>query len=152
MTGLAPQTLDVFPSIASLECLRDFSLVGGTEISLQINHKLSEDLDFCRWVDATNAKNAIPHKIIQEELDLLFEGIHVNPLSFDQIDFRVNRVKLTFFNEVGHNLPAHQTINVGGITCMPLDILCAMKIKTLFERNVFRDYYDLYLFNQRWAH
>lgn len=144
MTGLAPQTLKVFPSVASLDCVKGFHLVGGTALSLQINHRLSEDLDFCRWVNSSSPGNAIGFREIEEELNQIFSGVHVNAHSFDQVDFRVNEVKVTFFNEIGHVVAPFSPICLGGINCAPIEIICAMKINVLFHRNKYRDYYDIY--------
>jgi hypothetical protein len=98
MQGLAPNTLNVFDKVSNLESIKGFVLVGGTVIALQINHRLSEDLDFCRWVPTTNATNAVSVKEIEAELKNNFENITTNHLSFDQVDFRIDGVKLTFFN------------------------------------------------------
>jgi predicted nucleotidyltransferase component of viral defense system len=144
MLGLAPQTLDIFPIISSLQCIKGFHLVGGTALSLQINHRLSEDLDFCRWVDEESAANGIDYKQIQEELDQVSKGVKVNALTFNYTEFFVNKVKITFFNEVGFTKPNFEPVDKGGIPCVPVDVLFAMKIKTMFERSKFRDYYDVY--------
>lgn len=44
--GVTSNTLEVFEEISKLECLKDFHLCGGTGISIQLNHRLSEDLYF----------------------------------------------------------------------------------------------------------
>lgn len=49
MNGLAPQTFEVFDRITRLECIKPFVLVGGTALSLQLNKRQSEDLDFMCW-------------------------------------------------------------------------------------------------------
>lgn len=98
MQGLAPKTLNVFDKVSNLEAIKGFVLVGGTCIALQINHRLSEDLDFCRWVPNTNANHAISVKEIEAELKNNFKNVTTNHLSFDQVDFRIEGVKLTFFN------------------------------------------------------
>lgn len=89
MTGLAPQTAKIYPDVATLQCIKKYHLVGGTSLSLQINHRLSEDLDFCKWVPKTGAQHAVDYKEIEEELKLKFSGVSSNPMSFDQCDFRV---------------------------------------------------------------
>lgn len=144
MTGLAPQTHRIYPFVAGLQCIKQYRLVGGTALSLQINHRLSEDLDFCRWVNKSSASNGIPYQEIRAELGQVFTGIKTNAMSFDQVDFRLYDVKVTFFNEVGYILPEFEAVNIEGISCMPVQVLCAMKIKTMFERTAFRDYYDVY--------
>ena len=146
MTGLAPKTLKVFKDVTTLACIREYVLVGGTALSLQINHRLSEDLDFCKWGKITNARSAIPFKDIQVELEKQFKTVDVNPIDFDQVDYLLNaEVKLQFFNEVGYTLPTRETISLeGNLRVAPIETIGAMKIKTMFQRSVFRDYYDAY--------
>ena len=45
-TGLTPATQEVFEQVSQLNCIKDLFLCGGTGQSLQMNHRLSEDLDF----------------------------------------------------------------------------------------------------------
>lgn len=146
MTGLAPKTLKVFKDISTLSCIQEYVLVGGTALSLQINHRLSEYLDFCKWSDTSSAKSGIPFKQIHRELKDKFQKVEVNPLDFNQADFFVNgEVKLQFFNEIGYTLPTQKTIALrNNLKIAPIETIGAMKIKTMFQLNVFRDYYDTY--------
>jgi predicted nucleotidyltransferase component of viral defense system len=146
MTGLAPKTLAIFNDISSLHAIEKFVLAGGTSIALQINHRHSEDLDFCKWVSESNVTNGIEIKSIERELRENFEDVETFQLSFDQVDFYINKVKVTFFNEVGFNVPEFKPIAIqGNINVVPLNIIASMKIKTMFERDKFRDYYDIYV-------
>jgi predicted nucleotidyltransferase component of viral defense system len=146
MIGLAPKTLSIFEAVSNLSCIQNFVLVGGTSIALQINHRISEDLDFCKWVPISNVANGIEVTTIEQELKRTFGDIRTNQLSFDQVDFYVQGVKLTFFNEVGFNVPNFESITLhGNIKGVPLGVIGSMKIKTMFERNTFRDYYDVFV-------
>ncbi len=146
MKGLAPNTLRVFDKVSALESIKGYVLVGGTGIALQINHRLSEDLDFCRWVQKTNVNNAVSVKEIEAELKKSFENVNTNHLSFDQVDFRIDGVKLTFFNEVSLVCPQFSPINyTDNILGIPLLLHGSMKVKTLFERITYRDHYDLFV-------
>lgn len=146
MLGLAPNTLRVFDKVSALESIKGYVLVGGTGIALQINHRLSEDLDFCRWVPKTNSNNAVSVKEIEAELKNNFENVTTNHLSFDQVDFRIDGVKLTFFNEVGLVCPQFSPITyTHNILGVPLLLHGSMKVKTLFDRITYRDYYDLFV-------
>lgn len=49
MKGLAPYTRQIFEAVSKLECIQPYLLVGGTALSLQINTRQSEDLDFMKW-------------------------------------------------------------------------------------------------------
>ena len=44
--GLRGNTLQVFDQISRLDCIKDLYLCGGTGISLLLQHRQSEDLDF----------------------------------------------------------------------------------------------------------
>jgi hypothetical protein len=47
MKGLSPDTEFVFNSIKRFEIFKDYILIGGTALSVQIDHRLSEDLVRC---------------------------------------------------------------------------------------------------------
>ena len=49
MDGLALKTEKLFDSVSKLDCLKPYVLAGGTALSLQLNHRQSEDLDFMKW-------------------------------------------------------------------------------------------------------
>ncbi|MDE6340639.1 MAG: nucleotidyl transferase AbiEii/AbiGii toxin family protein [Muribaculaceae bacterium] len=49
MNGLTQATEALLEPISKLECIEPYTLVGGTALSIQINTRLSEDLDFMSW-------------------------------------------------------------------------------------------------------
>ena len=49
MKGLSQQTEEIFKHISKLKCINNYTLIGGTALALQIGHRLSEDLGFCKW-------------------------------------------------------------------------------------------------------
>lgn len=59
MKGLAPKTLSVFNKICLLDCIKPYTLVGGTALSLQIANRLSEDLDFMSWKLSKDEKREV---------------------------------------------------------------------------------------------
>ena len=58
MQGLTESTNRIFDAISKLNCIKDYTLIGGTALSTQIGKRLSEDLDFCKW--STNLKTDKP--------------------------------------------------------------------------------------------
>lgn len=54
--SLAPHTGKVFEIISQLECIKPYTLVGGTALSLQIEKRQSEDMDFMKWLTKRNEK------------------------------------------------------------------------------------------------
>lgn len=69
MKGLAPHTTRIFDSICQLNCIKDYVLVGGTALSIQIANRLSEDLDFMSWRKSKNEKREVDWYAIKSELE-----------------------------------------------------------------------------------
>lgn len=66
--GLAPQTSELFDAVTRLDCIKPFVLVGGTALSLQLNARQSEDLDFMRWKRGPKDKLEVGWPKIKKEL------------------------------------------------------------------------------------
>lgn len=49
MKGLAPKTESIIEAISCLDCIKPFTLVGGTALAIQLGTRQSEDLDFMSW-------------------------------------------------------------------------------------------------------
>jgi hypothetical protein len=101
MKGLSKEASEILARFSTIEALKDYYLIGGTALSLQIQHRLSEDLDFCRWVpDASNVKHAVDPGQFRNELKSRFGDIQENHLNFAQVNFIVKKpyVKITFYH------------------------------------------------------
>ena len=114
---------------------RNFYLVGGTAIALQIGHRQSIDFDLF-------SNNSLKKRTIHGKLD---ESKHHRKLIFEsnnQIHFLMNSVKLTFFHYPFEIIP---DLDFNGIIKLPslLD-LAAMKTLALGGRAKWKDYVDLY--------
>src|ERR1035437_3778034 len=68
MTALAPHTTEIFDKITTLDCLKPYFLVGGTALSLQLNSRLSEDLDFMSWKSQKSEEQEVDWVAIEKEL------------------------------------------------------------------------------------
>jgi len=146
MKGLSKNLEKVFEQISKFECIKNYTLIGGTALALQLGHRLSEDLDFCKW--RKNKKKLIridEWKIIEREL-LMIGDVEVNILDDNHIDFKVNGIKITFYadNEFKEprELVKQQFLNNVKIA----DVLSIgiLKAATMLHRNSHRDYYDIY--------
>ena len=49
MTGITDNIEKILPVLSEAECLKGWTLVGGTALAIQIGHRESEDLDFMKW-------------------------------------------------------------------------------------------------------
>jgi len=139
---LPGQTQKVFEELAEKQFINKYSLVGGTALSLQLRHRLSEDLDFVydeeelsiNEIKRNIAKIFPEHRIIRQDAPW-------------QIDFIINEVKVTFFSSGSVVIPfnvrnyttPHKNINI-----CEIDVIATLKMASIAQRNTIRDYYDLY--------
>lgn len=146
MKGLTKNTEKIFEAVSLLDCIKDFTLIGGTAISLQINKRLSEDLDFCKW--STNLKKDKPTvdwPQIKKELETIGTIEKMDILGFDQVNFTVSNVKISFLAKQENISPVNTPVPIlNNIKAADLDSLGAMKVELVLRRSNFRDYYDIY--------
>lgn len=114
LSHLNPATRKVFSVIAALPDASAFTLIGGTALSLQIGHRVSNDLDFAVFSDnlPTQKVDNLVAKLKEQGLsvNLITDPSQIsvfkintgeNLLSFAR-DYTVDNVKITFFAH-GHN-------------------------------------------------
>lgn len=135
-------TKSVFDTLSKAPFINKYTLVGGTALSIQIKHRLSEDLDFIydgEIINKTSIKRNIrklfsEYRIIKEDENY-------------QIDFIINCSKVTFFSKgavlihfnVKDYASQYKKMNIAN----PM-IISTLKISAIAQRNTIRDYYDLY--------
>jgi len=145
MKGLSKDTEKVFQNIKGLDIFKDYMLIGGTALSLQIHHRLSEDLDFCKWQDDPKIiDKEIPWPKI-EKLLKPFGSIKTEILSLEQTNFTLNDVKISFYsNDHARSSEIETKISYEQIRLADIFSLGAMKLEVMSRRREFRDYYDVY--------
>jgi len=137
------KTFLVFEKLGESRFIKDYTLVGGTALAMQIEHRMSEDLDFVIDAEKLNiqaikrniAKLFPDHKIIRQEAPW-------------QIDFIINNVKVTFFTTGAVAIPFkvnQHTFRFNNIAVCKAKTIASLKMATIAERNTIRDYYDLYI-------
>lgn len=116
---------------------RDFFLVGGTAISLQIGHRRSVDFDL-----------ASPNPIRSFDLERKIMGLNANvgrtvTAGSDELSLFIDNVLITFFH---YPFPVEPKLTWPkcGIKMPDLLSLAAMKAYALGRRNTWKDYVDLY--------
>ncbi|KAA6301987.1 MAG: hypothetical protein EZS26_001803 [Candidatus Ordinivivax streblomastigis] len=67
--SLPEKTRAILNQIAAMECIRPYVLVGGTALSLQLKHRLSEDLDFMKFKKHKMDKTEVETGQISRELE-----------------------------------------------------------------------------------
>lgn len=176
IAGLPPATERVFRVLAAQSNLRDFVLIGGTAIALQMRHRLSEDLDF--WLP----RGRLSDREIKPALDaaelaglpVRFATPHHQVTNFRSMtgerldayarDYSVGGVKVQFFaprdEEVAYDgfrklIAVDDVVTVNdsagqlvatSFRIMPSAGLFAMKSYTIQRRHRSRDVLDLWHF------
>lgn len=145
MKGLSPKTEKVFNAIKEALIFREYILIGGTALSIQIHHRLSEDLDFCKWHDDPGkSSKEVPWPEIERTL-LLSGQVKTDILDLFQVNFLINDIKISFYsNAIANSKGIHTNLTFGQIRLADINSLGTMKLEVMSRRNIFRDYYDVY--------
>jgi len=113
---------------------REFYLVGGTAIALQLGHRRSIDFDL--FTSRKIKPLTLRRQAEQSGFPLILLGEDV-----DQIHFLLNNVKVTFF---AYPYPVDHPVMLDDVISMPtLLSLAAMKAFALGRRAKWKDYVDL---------
>lgn len=116
--------------------IKNFGLVGGTAISLQMGHRHSVDFDMFSLKEFDNGKI---RRVIKKE------GWKIGKVYKDEDDqytFFINNVQFTFFN---YPYKLEFSKELDGFLRMPdLLTLAAMKAFAIGQRAKWKDYVDLY--------
>ena len=131
---LTPAQAALLPLVAKFE--KDFGLVGGTAVALQIGHRESIDFDMFSPEEFDNAKI---RRVFSRA------GKHIGTAYRDekgQFTFTIDEVQFTFFH---YPYPIEYSVRFEGFVRMPtLLTLAAMKAFALGRRAKWKDYVDLY--------
>ena len=143
--GLTESTKEVFVAVSQLDCIKDLFLCGGTGQSIQMGHRLSEDLDF-ELIGIRKERPLLDISAILEEIKAKFPGAREEILGNDHFLMFINdgKVKLSFFRPENPVKSTSVGIQFHNLKAPSLQELLGMKVYALCVRSVFRDYYDIY--------
>lgn len=143
--GLSSQTLEVFNAIKDSDLFCEYVLIGGSALSIQLQNRLSEDLDFCKWQDNPGIKGKeIDWPAVEKFLEKL-GSVRTEVLDLFQVNFFVKDVKLSFYsNSITTYREIESGPKFGKILLSEVGSIGVMKLEVLSRRNLFRDYYDIY--------
>ena len=146
MHGLAKHTEKIFKSVSELSCLKPYTLIGGTALSLQLGMRESEDLDFCVWSKNLRIdKPTVDWSNIEKELGSIGAIAVRDVLGFDQVNFVVDGVKISFIAKQRNLSPVSSPVTIlNNVIAADIISIGAMKVELILRRSDFRDYYDIY--------
>jgi len=144
VNGLSIKAKQIFEDISRLQCIKEYCLIGGTALALQIEHRLSEDLDFCIWKKAGQKRPEVKWAVIFNELSAIGK-VEKNIFDLSHCDFHVNSVKVTFFcNNIKEPENLQRIAILNNIAAADPVSIGVMKLEVLQYRTTHRDYYDIY--------
>ena len=143
--GLTDKTLEVFDRVATLDCIKGLYLCGGTAQSIQMNHRLSEDLDF-ELIGVRKDRPFLDLGGIINEIKITFPETREEILGEDHLQLYIHdgSVKLSFFRPENPVKAIHEGLVYKNLKAPSLQDLLGMKVYTVCLRSTFRDYYDIY--------
>lgn len=144
MNALAPHTTLLFEKASQLECIKPFLLVGGTALSLQLDTRQSEDLDFMRWRTFKEERMEVQWNSIQKELATIGEIQSMNLMDIDHVELVVSGVKFSFYACSRYSPVKNPVDFAGNLRLADIPAIGAMKMEVMLRRSNFRDYYDIY--------
>lgn len=144
MNGLAPHTKKVFEAVSKLDCIKPYLLVGGTALSLQIENRQSEDLDFMKWRTSKVEKMEVAWYQIEKELATIGIIQHKDILDIDHVEYLVSGVKFSFYACPKYSPVSEPVDYLNNLKLADVKSIGAMKMEVMLRRSNFRDYYDIY--------
>lgn len=143
MRGVSLQTGRVLQHLATADLISNYTLIGGTALSLSLGHRLSEDLDFCMWDKSANELNltdiisAVQGVIPEGQISVLLDSPY-------QKDLVAEGVKITFFKDRAGEAPTDSKVILGRVNIASILAIGGIKACVTLSRAKFRDYYDIF--------
>ena len=144
MEGLAPHTSSLFEAISLLDCIKPYTLVGGTALSLQLHTRESEDLDFMSWRTDKNEHREVDWPQIKRQLSMIGSIDNCDILDLDHVEFVVSGVKISFYANPNYSPLKEKVHCINNIYLADKCSIGAMKMEVMLRRSKFRDYYDFF--------
>ena len=135
-----PATLAILKKVMQMPEFRQFNLVGGTALALQIGHRLSIDLDLFTHEEYDS------DKILQAlqslgNLDTLVDNPPYLQVRLDDVKMDFLKFPYTFVQEC---------IETEGIRLVSIENIAVMKLLAIARRGVKKDFFDLYFILERY--
>lgn len=131
-----PHTFSILNQLMELPALQNFSLVGGTALSLLYGHRMSVDLDFF-------SDKLFKNTVITEALKKKFKDKFI--AEEKQARFGI----FCFIDEVKIDIIRHPhplirpLINIDGIRMFSTEDIIAMKVQAILGRGKKKDFWDI---------
>lgn len=131
---VVPDLLELLKKIMQVPLFKDFNLVGGTSLSLQIGHRNSIDIDMF----GNSEINPVEFKRKLQE----FGNVIVTQSTKNIFISKINEIKVDFVN---YNYPLlDEILEVENVRMLSKKDIAAMKINAIAGRGSKKDFIDLF--------
>jgi len=131
---IEPATLELLKKLMLDERLKQFVLVGGTALALQLGHRISIDLDLFT-IEDFNSQELIPELLKNYNLKPLLQFQQSLICEIDNIKVDFIRFKYKFIRPI---------LEIDGIRMLHVEDIAPMKLDAIAGRGKKKDFYDLY--------
>lgn len=132
--SVTPETLHLLKTLQDIPELRDFPLVGGTNLSLRFGHRISVDLDLF-----TNTP-FIPDEVFSAVVKACPQTVRIDQRK-QTIWLSINDIKVDL---ILHEYPYISGIEeVDGLRLLAVEDIIPMKLEAMATRGVKKDFWDI---------
>ncbi len=129
-----PLTLGILKDLMMLPALENFALVGGTNLSLKIGHRLSTDLDIFSNEDFESDAVIPAIKALYPQFDVVRKTKRSFAGTIDELKVDIVLHQYPYLNEIEE---------IEGIRFVSIPDVVAMKLNAISKRGAKKDFYDL---------
>ncbi len=142
-------TFELFiEGFSDIEYISNWTLVGGTALSIHLQHRLSEDLDFFIEKSTLDQERTHIEKMITGLEKEGYNSIKTHSNS-ENLDYEIEGVKVTFFSSGLKNLKSHCS-SYKNIEVASIETIIVMKMEAIINyRTKTRDFYDIYTIGEQ---
>lgn len=147
--AMPPATFELFTEgFSNIDYMNQWTLVGGTALSIHLQHRLSEDLDFFIEKSTLDQERTHIEKMISNLEDEGYDCVRTHNNS-ENLDYEIEGVKVTFFasglKNLKSNCDVYKNIHVASI-----ETIIVMKMEAIISyRTKTRDFYDIYTISEQ---
>jgi hypothetical protein len=142
-------TFELFTEgFSGIDYIGNWTLVGGTALSIHLQHRLSEDLDFFIEKSTLDQERTHIEKMIAvlEKEGYSCVKTHSNS---ENLDYEIEGVKVTFFSSGLKNLKSNFS-SYKNIEVASIETIIVMKMEAIINyRTKTRDFYDIYTISKK---
>jgi predicted nucleotidyltransferase component of viral defense system len=146
--AIYPGTLELLKKMMNINSLKDFYLVGGTSLALQMGHRISIDLDLF-------TSNSFNTDIVLQEIKQSLKVVE-----FSESKNTLNLV-IEYPEKTGQQIKVDiltfayplvkKTNDIDSIRLLSIEDIIPMKLSAIASRGVKRDFYDLHFLLEKFT-